>query len=156
MNTKIASLLSNIEFDDDASVAALHHQDIAAAFSLALPDREWVLLHILYPRTDAKTHASQQALVHALHGHGLHVVARLIEDGTHYLLFHDHRKAWKVYQEIRGASLAIGVHLYFLGLHGAAAEDALEARAHQHPHAGPHADPRTQGGHPHAMSKTRY
>lgn len=156
MDMKITALLADITFDDSASVAALHHQDIASAFSLVLADHELALLHVLYPRTDAKTHENQQTLVHALHGHGLHAVAQLIENGTHYLLFHDPHKAWKTYQEIRGASLAIGVHLYFLGLHGTAAEDALETRAHERLRIEQRQGARPLGSGSHVVAKARY
>jgi len=88
-------------------------------------------LHMLYPRTDARTHRSLDALVNVLHGHGLHEVADLIAHEAHYLLFKDPVKAWKAFHEIRNDSLAIGVHLYYHGLVGEAAERALDKDAHR-------------------------
>jgi hypothetical protein len=88
---------------------------------------------MLYPRTDARTHRSLDTLVNVLHGHGLHEVADLISDEAHYLLFKDPVKAWKAFHEIRNDSLAIGVHLYYHGLVGEAAERALDKDAHRKP-----------------------
>ncbi|MGA7815267.1 MAG: hypothetical protein WCA53_20570, partial [Caballeronia sp.] len=66
-----------------------------------------------------------------LRGHGLHEVAGLIAQEAHYLLFKEPVNAWKAFQEIRNDSLAIGVHLYYRGLVGEAAERALDADAHR-------------------------
>ena len=61
---------------------------------------------------------------------GLHQVARLVSQEAHYLVFKDPVKAWKAFHEIRNDSLAIGVHLYYAGLVGEAAEHKLDAHAH--------------------------
>jgi hypothetical protein len=116
--------------EEGTDVAALNHQDIVVALSAALAPKRVAVLHMLYPRTDARTHRNLDTLVDILHGHGLHEVARLIAQETHYLLFKDPAKAWKVFHEIRNDSLAIGVHLYYNGLVGEAAELALDAHAH--------------------------
>lgn len=116
--------------EESAGVAALNHQDIVVALSTALASKRVAVLHMLYPRTDARTHRNLDALVDVLHGHGLHQVARLIAQEAHYLLFKEPAKAWKAFHEIRNDSLAIGVHLYYNGLVGEAAERALDAHAH--------------------------
>ena len=89
------------------------------------------MLRMLYPRTDARTHRSLDSLVNVLHGHGLHEVADLIAQEAHYLLFKHPVKAWKTFHEIRNDSLAIGVHLFYHGLVGEAAERALDQDAHR-------------------------
>ena len=115
----------------DRVVTSVTHKDIVTALSATLGPQTVAVLHILYPRTDARTHESLDALVSALHSHGMHQVARLIAEETHYLLFRDPAKARHVLHEIRNDSLAIGVHAYYKGLSGTAAEDklALDARA---------------------------
>jgi hypothetical protein len=85
---------------------------------------------MLFPRTDVRTHHSLDALVAKLHGHGLHEEAGLIAQEAHYLVFKDPAKAWKALHGIRNDSLAIGVHLYYQGLVGEAAEGALDVDAH--------------------------
>jgi len=130
MNTPIDSLFADDELAEGAVVAALNHQDIVVALSATLAKERVAVLHMLYPRTDARTHRSLDALVAALHGHGLHEVARLVSEEAHYLVFKDPVKAWKVFHEIRNDSLAIGVHLYYAGLVGEAAELKLDAHAH--------------------------
>jgi hypothetical protein len=107
------------------------HQEIVVAMSALLADQQVAVLHMLYPRTDARTHRSLDALVDVLHGHGLHEVATLVAQEAHYLVFKDPAQAWKALQEIRHDSLAIGVHLYFKGLSGDAAEQALDALTHR-------------------------
>jgi hypothetical protein len=114
----------------DRVVAALTHQDIITGLSAALAPQQVAVLHMLYPRTDARTHRSLDALVAALHRHGMHQVAHLVAEEAHYLLFRDPTKAWRVLQEIRHDSLAIGVHVYYKGLAEGAAEKALDADAH--------------------------
>lgn len=119
------------------TVTAIHHQDIVAAFTAA-PSATAVVaaapvavLHMLYPRTDARTHRSLDHLVGALHNHGLHDVATLVAREAHYLVFTDAVQAWRALHEIRHDSLAIGVHLYYRGLTGDAAEKALDLDAHR-------------------------
>lgn len=134
------SILENL-FADGADqngdvVTPLNHHDIVVALSEALAPKRVAVLHMLYPRTDARTHHSLDALVDVLHGHGLHQVASLVAKEAHYLLFRDPAKAWRAFQEIRNDSLAIGAHLYYRGLVGDEAERALDADAH----------PRTQAG----------
>lgn len=46
-------------------------------------------------------------------------------------MFKDPGKAWKALHEIRNDSLAIGVHLYYKGQSGDAAEAALDSDAHR-------------------------
>ncbi|MDE1181625.1 hypothetical protein [Paraburkholderia sp.] len=131
MNASLESLFPNHQHAEDSIVTALNHQDIVVALSAALKSQNVAVLHMLYPRTDARTHRSLDALVDKLHGHGLHETARLIAEEAHYLLLKDPLKAWKVFQEIRHDSLAIGVHLYYHGLVGEAAERALDTDAHR-------------------------
>ncbi len=131
MNVSLDTLFPHLDPAEDSSVSALTHQDIVVALSAALSAKNVAVLHMLYPRTDARTHSSLDALVDALHGHGLHEVAGLIANEVHYLLFKEPLKAWRVLQEIRNDSLAIGVHLYYHGLVGEAAEHALDADAHR-------------------------
>lgn len=123
-----------VQAKDDA-VTAIHHQDIVAAFTAqhaAQPAAAPVaVLHMLYPRTDARTHRSLDHLVGALRNHGLHEVATLVEREAHYLVFKDAVQAWRALHEIRHDSLAIGVHLYYRGLSGDAAEKALDTEAHR-------------------------
>ncbi|HTH58794.1 MAG TPA: hypothetical protein VL689_01410 [Paraburkholderia sp.] len=131
MNLPLDTLFEAASATEEGSgVAALNHQDIVVALSAALGSKRVAVLHMLYPRTDARTHRSLDTLVHILHGHGLHDVARLIAQEAHYLVFKDPAKAWKVFHEIRNDSLAIGVHLYYNGLVGETAEQALDAHAH--------------------------
>lgn len=131
MNASLETLFPEYDHAADSVVTALNHQDIVMALSAALSAQQVAVLHMLYPRTDARTHHSLDALVDVLHGHGLHEVATLIAREAHYLLFKDPVKAWKALQEIRNDSLAIGAHLYYRGLVGAAAEQALDADAHR-------------------------
>ncbi|WP_206996463.1 hypothetical protein [Trinickia mobilis] len=129
MNASLETLFPNQNQAEDSIVTALNHQDIVVALSAALSAQNVAVLHMLYPRTDARTHRSLDALVDVLHGHGLHEVAGLIAQEAHYLLFKEPLKAWKAFHEIRNDSLAIGVHLYYHGLIGEAAERALDADA---------------------------
>ncbi|MEA3117118.1 MAG: hypothetical protein QOI13_388 [Paraburkholderia sp.] len=130
MKFDIDSLFVDGTDGSDRAVAALTHQDIITGLSAALAPREVAVLHMLYPRTDARTHRSRDALVAALTRHGMHQVARLVAEETHYLLFQNPEKAWRVLNEIRNDSLAIGVHVYYKGLAEDAAEKALDADAH--------------------------
>ena len=130
MNTSLETLFPDHVHADDKVVSALNHQDIVVALSAALKSQNVAVLHMLYPRTDARTHRSLDALVDKLHGHGLHQVARLVSQEAHYLVFKEPVKAWKAFQEIRHDSLAIGVHLYYAGLVGEPAERLLDADAH--------------------------
>lgn len=131
MNASLEMLFPDHVHNEDNVVTALNHQDIVVALSAALKAQDVAVLHMLYPRTDARTHRSLDALVNVLHGHGLHEVADLIAHEAHYLLFKDPVKAWKAFHEIRNDSLAIGVHLYYHGLVGEAAELALDKDAHR-------------------------
>jgi hypothetical protein len=130
MKFDIESLFVDSNDGGDRTVAALTHQDIITGLSAALAPKEVAVLHMLYPRTDARTHRSRDALVSALTRHGMHQVARLVAEETHYLLFRDPEKAWRVLHEIRNDSLAIGVHVYYKGFAEDAAEKALDADAH--------------------------
>ncbi|CAB3801469.1 hypothetical protein [Pararobbsia alpina] len=131
MNASLETLFPDHNHAEDSIVTALNHQDIVVALSGALKTQNVAVLHMLYPRTDARTHRSLDVLVARLHSHGQHEVARLVEDEAHYLLFKDPVEARKAFQEIRNDSLAIGVHLYYHGLVGEAAEVALDAHAHR-------------------------
>jgi len=134
MNAILEALFPATQSDSDthnAEVSALNHHDIVVALSEALASKKVAVLHMLYPRTDARTHRSLDSLVDILHGHGLHEVARLLAREAHYLLFKDPVKAWRAFQEIRNDSLAIGAHLYYRGLVGDEAEQALDADAHR-------------------------
>lgn len=131
MNASLETLFPDHNHTEDSIVTALNHQDIVVALSAALKTQNVAVLHMLYPRTDARTHRSLDALVDKLRGHGLQQVAALVADEAHYLLLKDPMKAWKVLHEIRNDSLAIGVHLYYHGLVGEAAERALDADAHR-------------------------
>ncbi|AOY90991.1 hypothetical protein BKK79_03560 [Cupriavidus sp. USMAA2-4] len=130
MVTTIEALFPGHQHDADTVVSALNHQQIVVALSALVAPQRVAILHMLYPRSDARTHRSLDALVNVLHGHGLHQVATLIEQEAHYLVFRDPVKAWKAFQEIRHDSLAIGVHLYYKGHSGEAAERELDADAH--------------------------
>ncbi|PXW22940.1 hypothetical protein [Paraburkholderia caballeronis] len=131
MNLPLDTLFDTDELAAEGpAVAALNHQDIVVALSAALAPKRVAVLHMLYPRTDARTHRSLDTLVDVLRGHGLHEVASLIAQEAHYLVFKDPAKAWKAFHEIRNDSLAIGVHLYYNGLVGEAAEVSLDAHAH--------------------------
>jgi len=46
----------------------------------------------------------------------------MVQTEEHYLVFKDSAKAWKALHEIRNDSLAIGVHPYYKGKSGEAAE----------------------------------
>jgi hypothetical protein len=131
MNASLETLFPDLNHTKDSIVTALNHQDIVVALSAALKTQNVAVLHMLYPRTDARTHASLDALVSKLQSHGLHKVAGLVANEAHYLVFKEPVKAWKAFQEIRNDSLAIGVHLYYHGLVGEAAELALDADAHR-------------------------
>lgn len=134
-NTILDTGLQSFRAPVDETVTAIHHQDIVAAFT-AQPvaqqeARPVAVLHMLYPRTDARTHRSLDHLVGALQNHGLHDVATLVAREAHYLVFKDVVQAWRTLHEIRHDSLAIGVHLYYRGQSGDAAEKALDADAHR-------------------------
>ncbi len=131
MNASLETLFPDHDHTEDSIVTALNHQDIVVALSSALKTQNVAVLHMLYPRTDARTHHSLDALVAKMHGHGLHETANLIANEAHYLVFRNPAKAWRAFQEIRNDSLAIGVHLYYHGLVGEAAEHALDADAHR-------------------------
>jgi hypothetical protein len=124
----LESLLAD---DSERIVASLTHKDIVTGLSAALAPQSVAVLHMHYPRTDTRTHASLDSLVSSLNSHGMHQVARLIAEETHYLLFRDPVKAWRVFHEIRNDSLAIGVSVYYKGLSGDAAEHALDTDAHK-------------------------
>lgn len=94
----------------DDGITAINHQDIVAAFTAQPSAAPVTVLHMLYPRTDARTHRSLDHLVGALRNHGLHQVATLVEREAHYLVFKDPVQAWRALHEIRHDSLAIGVH----------------------------------------------
>ncbi|WP_321859054.1 hypothetical protein [Paraburkholderia tropica] len=126
MSHEIGPLSDKLSFDGNVTVVALNHRDIVTSVSSMLSSHRIALLHILYPRTDARTHRSLDALVDALRGHGEHEVATLLQNQAHYLFFANPVKAWGVLREIRLGSLAIGVHLYYCGLTGERAEHALE------------------------------
>jgi hypothetical protein len=130
MNINVDTLFPDTEEHEGAVVTALNHQDIVLAMSAALATEKIAVVHMLYPRTDARTNHSLDALVDRLHGHGLHEVARLISQQAHYLVFKNPQNAWKAFHEIRNDSLAIGAHLYYCGLVGEAAERTLDADAH--------------------------
>lgn len=130
MNSILEAIFSERGEQAGDIVTSLNHHDIVVALSQALADKKVAVLHMLYPRTDARTHHSLNALVDVLHGHGLHQVANLIAKEAHYLVFKDPAKAWRAFQEIRNDSLAIGAHLYYKGLVGDEAERALDADAH--------------------------
>ena len=138
MNSIIDALFSDQEPAGSDRVMPLNHHDIVVALSQTLSDKNIAVLHILYPRTDARTHRSLDALVDILRGQGLHQVASLIAKEAHYLLFKDPANAWRAFQEIRHDSLAIGAHLYYKGLEGDAAERALDADAHPQARARPY------------------
>ncbi|WP_454739506.1 hypothetical protein [Cupriavidus necator] len=113
------------------AVTAIRHQDIVEAYTAAIASQRVAVLHMLYPRTDARTHRSLDTLVNLLHVHGLHPVADMVEKEARYIVFKDPATAWKALHEIRNDSLAIGVHLYYKGQSGAAAEAALDLDAHR-------------------------
>ncbi|WP_042877304.1 hypothetical protein [Cupriavidus necator] len=131
MSAILEALFAKHVDNPDHIVTALNHQQIVVALSALVAEQQVAVLHMLYPRTDARTHRSLDALVSALHGHGLHEVAELIAQETHYLAFRDPFKAWKALQEIRHDSLAIGVHLFYKGATGDEAERALDKDAHR-------------------------
>jgi hypothetical protein len=133
MTLNMETLFPDTGEQEEAVVTALNHQDIVLAMSAALATEKIAVLHMLYPRTDARTHSSLDKLVDQLHAHGLHEVARLLSQEAHYLVFRSPAKAWKAFHEIRNDSLAIGVHLYYCGLVGEAAERALDEDAHRKP-----------------------
>ena len=128
MSPTLAKLFQTKTFGDVAT--PVDHQDIVTTLSLALADEKIAVLHMLYPRVDARNHKSLDALVDALHRHGLHEVGEMIAKETRYLLLKNPVHAWRVFHEISNDSLAIGVHLYYQGLSGVAAEQALNRDAH--------------------------
>ena len=129
MNTTPDTALPSVDSKAGNTVSALQHGDIVAAFT-AQSSQRIAVLHMLYPHTDARTHRSLDSLVEALHRHGLHGVATLVEGEARYLVFQDPTEAWRALHEIRHDSLAVGVHLYYRGLTGSAAEAALDVDAH--------------------------
>lgn len=131
MSSILEALFSRHIGDPDRVVTALNHQEIVVTLSALVAEKNVAILHMLYPRTDARTHRSLDALVGALHNHGLHQTAELIAQEAHYLVFKEPDKAWKTLQEIRHDSLAIGVHLYYKGATGDAAERELDKDAHR-------------------------
>ncbi|RZT39587.1 hypothetical protein [Cupriavidus agavae] len=130
MNHTVFAQKPSVRTQSDEPVTAIHHQDIVAAFT-AQPGGPVAVLHMLYPRTDARTHRSLDHLVGALQNHGLHDVAAHVAREAHYLVFRNAPQAWRALNEIRHDSLAIGVHVYYRGLSGDAAEKALDTDAHR-------------------------
>jgi hypothetical protein len=118
---------------DLPAVRGFTHQDIVRAFSASPDSTGTVILHILYPRIDDRTHRSLDALVDMLHAQGLHQSAQLIASKTHYLTFTDLDSARRAYHAILNDSLAIGVHLYFQGQSGSAAEMLLDEQTGHSP-----------------------
>ncbi|KHK54809.1 hypothetical protein PI87_14500 [Ralstonia sp. A12] len=129
-NTTLDTGHLSFRSEADNTVSALQHRDIVAAFTAQSSSQRIAVLHMLYPHTDARTHRSLDHLVDALHRHGLHGVAALVEGEARYLVFEDPSEAWRALHEIRHDSLAVGVHLYYRGLMGGAAEAALDVDAH--------------------------
>jgi hypothetical protein len=115
----------------ESVVTAIHHQDIVETYTATKAPERVAVFHVLYPHTDARTHRSLDALVNTLHLRGLHHVAEMVRQEAHYLVFKDPANAWKALHEIRNDSLAIGVHLYYKGQSGEAAEVSLDADAHR-------------------------
>lgn len=60
-------------------VTAIHHHHIVEAYTGAIAPKPVTVLHMLYPRTDVRTHRSLDALVNALHQRGLHQVAEMVK-----------------------------------------------------------------------------
>ena len=73
---------------------------------------------------------SQGLLDHPVRGFA-QVSRNRVRAGVQVQVFKDPVKAWKAFHEIRNDSLAIGVHLYYHGLVGEAAERALDKDAHR-------------------------
>lgn len=71
MVTTIEALFPGHQHDADTVVSALNHQQIVVALSALVAPQRVAILHMLYPRSDARTHRSLDALVNVLHGHGL-------------------------------------------------------------------------------------
>jgi hypothetical protein len=130
MNLDIKSLFVDAADGKKRLVTATTHQDIVTTLSAALASHDVALLHMLYPRPDARTHVNRDALVAALNRHGMHDVTRLIAEEAYYLLFRDPKEAWRVRHEIRNDSLAIGAYVYYKGLAGSAAEEMPDIDAH--------------------------
>lgn len=128
MSLTIAQLFQNKPVGDLAT--PVDHQDIVIALSLALAEEKVAVLHMLYPKVDARTHKSLDSLVAAMHRHGLDEVGEMIAKEPRYLLLKNPVYAWRVFHEISNDSLAIGVHLYYRGLSGVVAEQALNRDAH--------------------------
>ncbi|WP_152624239.1 hypothetical protein [Cupriavidus sp. IDO] len=124
------SMLPTQQATTENVVTAIHHHDIVEAYTATIAPQRVAVLHMLYPRTDARTHHSLDALVNALHLRGLHEVAEMVRKEAHYLVFKAPAQAWRALHEIRNDSLAIGVHLYYMGQSGEAAEAALDRDAH--------------------------
>lgn len=133
MHHTVESLFPHRDTAADGAVHALTHQDMVVALSALLKEQGIAVLHMLYPKTDARTHHSLESLVNKLSGRGLHDVAALVAQESHYLVFREPTQAWHALQEIRLDSLAIGAHLYFQGLVGQEAEAELERAAHNNP-----------------------
>jgi hypothetical protein len=87
MNASLETLFPDLNHTEDSIVTALNHQDIVVALSAALKTQNVAVLHMLYPRTDARTHSSLDELVSRLNSHGLHKVAGLVANEAHYLVF---------------------------------------------------------------------
>lgn len=130
MSSTIEALFPNQQGAADSVVSALNHQEILVALSALVADRRVAVLHMLYPRTDARTHRSLDALVSTLHGHGLHEVATLVSQEAHYLVFKDPAKAWKAFRKSATTRWRSGC-TFTTRLSGDDAEKSLDADAHQ-------------------------
>jgi len=113
------------------AVTSIRHHHIVEAYTGTAPAQGAAVLHMLYPRTDARTHCSPDRLVSALHLRGLHQVADMVKNEEHYLMFRDPAMVWKALHEIRNDSLAIGVHLFYRGQSGEAAKTTLDLDAYR-------------------------
>ncbi|MDN0082912.1 hypothetical protein QU487_09105 [Crenobacter sp. SG2305] len=123
LNDNLASLLAS---KSTKNVASIDQAEIPLLLSQLLGSQELVVLSLTYPDVDDRNHKSLLTLVQQLASHGMKDSATYVDAQSPYLLFNDLRKALVVYHEIQKDSVAIGVSLYYAGLTGAAAEQAIK------------------------------
>lgn len=114
------------------NVVALSSEQVRAGFSKMLEQQGIALIHVAYPAVDVRNHKSLDTLVSQLSSHGFAETANLVAQELPYLVFDDLTKALRIYHEIQKDSIAITASLYFAGLTGIQAEEAIKAKVHVH------------------------
>lgn len=104
--------------------------DMNRLLSKMLQSSNIAFLTISYPEVDERNHRSLDTLTHKLIAHGFSDAAALVKANAPFILFEDLSECMKVLHEFQQDSFAISARLYFKGLDGAPAEQALNTVLH--------------------------